>query len=65
VKAAALVVLVLTVSARTRLNAVVLGQPISVPVLGLVALAVVLALAAVVLAVLRSVVRDWPRTVRA
>jgi hypothetical protein len=49
----ALVLLGLVVSARTRLNAVVLGQPVSVPVLWLVAAAVVLALAAVVLVLLR------------
>jgi hypothetical protein len=34
------------------------GQPVSVPVLGLVVLAVVLALAALVLWLLRSAVRD-------
>jgi hypothetical protein len=59
----------LVVSARARLNAVILGLPVSVPVLGLVALAVVLALAAVVLGLLRSAFRDGgfprlqPRTV--
>jgi len=60
----------LLVSAQARLNAVILGQPVSVPVLGIVALAVVLLLAALVLWLLRSAVRDggfwWlrPRTVR-
>ena len=39
----------LLASAQARLNAVILGQPVSVPVLGLVALAVVLLLAAAVL----------------
>ncbi len=59
----------LLVSARVRLNAVILGQPVSVPVLGIVALAVVLLLAAAVLWLIRSVIRDggfwWlrPRTV--
>jgi hypothetical protein len=58
----------LVVSAQTRLTATVLGSPVSVPVLGLVALAVVLALAAVVLFLLRSILRDGglrlrPRTV--
>ena len=48
----------LLVSAQARLNAVILGQPVSVPVLGIVALAVVLALAAAMLWLLRSVVRD-------
>jgi hypothetical protein len=48
----------LLASAQARLNAVILGQPVSVPVLGLVALAVVLALAAAVLWLLRSAFRD-------
>ncbi len=48
----------LVVSAQARLSAVILGQPVSVPVLGLVALAVVLALAALVLRLIRSAVRD-------
>jgi hypothetical protein len=67
---AVLIVLGLIVSARIRLNAVVLGQAVSVPVLGLVAVAVVLALAVVVLALIRTAVRDGaflylrPRVVR-
>ena len=48
----------LIVSARTRLNAVVLGQPVSVPVLWLVAAAVVLLLAALVLLLIRSAARN-------
>ncbi len=48
----------LLVSAQARLSAVILGQPVSVPVLGLVALALVLALLALVLWLLRSAVRD-------
>jgi len=49
---------------------VVLGQPVSVPVLWLVAAAVVLILAALVLYLLRSILRDGglllrPRTVGA
>jgi uncharacterized membrane protein (DUF106 family) len=56
--AALLVLLGLIVSAQARLNAVLLGQHVSVPVLGLVAVAVVLALAAVVLALVRTIVRD-------
>ncbi len=48
----------LVVSAQARLNAVILGQPVSVPVLGIVALAVVLLLAAAVLWLLRSAFRD-------
>ena len=48
----------LLASAQARLNAVILGQPVSVPVLGIVALAVVLLLAAAVLYLLRSIARD-------
>jgi len=48
----------LVVSARARISAVILGQPVSVPVLGLVALALVLALAALVLWLIRAAVRD-------
>lgn len=55
---AVLIVLGLIVSAKTRLNAVILGQPLSVPVLGLIAAAVVLALLALVLWLIRSVIRD-------
>ena len=51
----------LLVSAQARLNATVLGSPVSIPVLGIVALAVVLVLAVAVLWLLRSVARDgWP-----
>jgi TRAP-type C4-dicarboxylate transport system permease small subunit len=53
----------LVVSASTRLTATLYGVPVSVPALWLVALAVVLALAVMLLALLRSVVRDWPRPV--
>ncbi len=49
--------LALLVSARTRLTATVVGQPVAVPVLWLVAAAVVLALAAAVLYLLRSILR--------
>jgi hypothetical protein len=58
----ALAFLGLTVSARTRVALPVLGPT---PVLGIVALAVVLALAVALAALLRSVVRDWPRPVTA
>lgn len=47
----------LVVSASTRLTMTVHGQLVSVPVLWLVALAVVLVLAIMVLAMLRSVLR--------
>ena len=48
----------LLASAQARLNAVILGQPVSVPVLGIIALAVVLLLAVAVLYLLRSIARD-------
>jgi hypothetical protein len=58
----------LIVSARTRLNGTVLGQPVSVPVLWLIAAAVVLLLATAVLWVVLSIARYGfglrPRTVR-
>lgn len=65
----ALALLGLIVSARTRLTMTVHSTAVSVPVLWLVALAVVLALAAAVLWLVRAAVRDggfWrlrPRTV--
>jgi hypothetical protein len=48
----------LVTSAQTRLTLTVVGMPVSVPVLGIIALAVVLALAAAVLVLLRLLVRD-------
>ncbi len=48
----------LLASAQAKLNAVILGQPVSVPVLGIIALVVVLLLAAAVLYLLRSIARD-------
>ena len=53
-----LILLGLVVSARTRLNAVVLGQPVSVPVLWLVFAAAVLGLAALVLVLARQLLHD-------
>ena len=50
--------LVLAVTAQARLTATVAGTPVSVPALWLVALAVVLTLAATVLWLLRTAVRD-------
>jgi hypothetical protein len=60
VKAAALALalLGLIVSARTRLSAVVLGQPVSMPVLWLIAAIMVLALFVAVLVLVRLLVRD-------
>ena len=59
--ALALAMLGLIVSAKVRLNAVVLGQPVSVPALWLVFAAVVLLLAAAVLVLLRLLIRDGLR----
>jgi hypothetical protein len=54
----ALALLALIVSARTRLTATVLGQPVSVPLLWLIAATIVLALAALVLVLLYLIIRD-------
>jgi hypothetical protein len=51
----------LVVSARVRLTAVLFGQPVSIPVLGLVAAVVVLALAVTLVWLLRSLLRDGLR----
>jgi hypothetical protein len=56
-----LALLGLIASARVRLTAVILGQPVSVPVLGIVAVVVVLALVVTVLFLVRSLVRDGMR----
>lgn len=57
-KAFLIAVLVLAVAARTRLTGTVLGQPVSVPVLWVIAAAVTLALLGAVLLVLRGLVND-------
>lgn len=54
-------VLGLIAAARARLSGVVLGQPVNVPVLLIVAAVVVLVLAAVVLWIARILVRDGLR----
>ena len=51
----------LFVSAHCRLNAVIFGQPVSVPVLWLVAAAITLALAAFVLILIRLMLREGLR----
>lgn len=48
----------LVVAGQARLNAVVLGRPVSIPALGIAAAVVVLALTAVVLWLLRAAFRD-------
>ena len=58
---AVLAVVALVVSARTRLDAVILGRPVSVPWLGIVAVVLVLALAALVLHLARLLARDGLR----
>ncbi len=62
-----LVVVSVIVSAYTRLNAVILGQPVSIQPLLLVAVIVILALAVALLWVLRSLLSfrssPYPRTV--
>jgi hypothetical protein len=57
----ALIVAALVASARVRLTAVVLGQPVTCPLLWLVFAAAVLGLAAVVLVLLRLVLSDGLR----
>jgi hypothetical protein len=56
-----LVFLALVVTAQTRLNAVVMGQPVSVPVLWLIAAIVMLLLAVVVLVLVRLLLADGLR----
>lgn len=60
--AAALII----VSAFTRLNAVVLGRPVSIPYIGIAAAIVVLALAVLLALLVRAVIADrpvrWPAT---
>ena len=53
-----LAVLGLVAAARTRLSGVVLGLPVNVPVLLLVSAVLLLALAALVLWIVRCIVRD-------
>ena len=48
----------LGISAHTRINGVLLGQPVSIPVLGLIFAAMVLLLAVVALILLRLLIRD-------
>ncbi len=64
---AILLVLGVVASTWTRINAVILGRPVSVPVIGVIALVVVLALVAGVLWLLRSLLSfrssPHPRTV--
>lgn len=56
-----LVVIGLVVSARTRLTAVIFGQPVVIPVLWLAAAVLVLALAALVLVLARLLLEDGLR----
>ncbi len=54
-------VVALAVSAVTKLHAVILGQPVTIPALWLVLAAVVLALAIMLLVLIRLIVRDGLR----
>ena len=56
-----LVVLGVLVSGVTKLHAVILGRPVSVPLLLLIAIAVILALAIGLLWILRTLIRDGLR----
>ena len=56
-----LILLGLIVSAHTRVQATVAGAYLNIPVLGIVALAVVLALAAVLLVLARLLMQDGLR----
>ena len=58
---AAVFLIVLIVSALTKLHAVILGQPVTVPALWLVLAAVVLALVIMLLVMIRLMVRDGLR----
>ena len=62
-----LVIVGLAVSAQARLNATVLGQHFSVPVLGLIFAVLILILAVIALLLARSLVREFrtPRLARA
>ena len=55
------VVVCVVASAYTRLNAVILGRPVTVPVLMLVFAALILALAVALLAIVRVILRDGLR----
>jgi hypothetical protein len=53
-----LVVIGVIASAYTKLNGVILGRPVSVPLLMLVAAVLILALAVVLAAIVRLILRD-------
>lgn len=53
-----LVVIGVIASAFTKLNGVILGRPVSVPLLMLVAAVLILALAVVLAAIVRLIIRD-------
>ena len=52
----------LIASVRIHLSAVILGRPVSVPVLGVITVVVILALVALIVVGARLLVRDWHRT---
>ena len=51
----------LVVAARTRLNAILFGQPVSIPWLGIAAAVIVLILAALVLYLVHLIMQERPR----
>ena len=53
-----LIVLAVVASAFTKLNAVILGRPVTIPLLMLVFAVVILALAVALAAIVRGIVRD-------
>ena len=53
-----LVVLGVIASAFTKLNAIILGRPVTIPLLMLVFAVVILALAVVLAAIVRAIIRD-------
>ena len=56
-----LVVLGVIASAFTKLNAIILGRPVTIPLLMLVAAVLILALAVVLAAIVRLILRDGLR----
>lgn len=60
-KLVAAVVIVVIIAAHARLNAVVLGQPVSIPWLGVVVAVAALGLAVAVLVLVRAIVREGMR----
>jgi hypothetical protein len=56
-----LILVGLIIAARTRLNAILFGQPVSIPWLGIAAAVILLILAASLLYLVHLIVQDRPR----